>query len=283
MAALPETSVRLEGPTATPVRLAIISPPALPVTPFSPDPLRNIGFGLTAGLVLGIAIALTRETLNRRVRDSDEVQQLTGLTVMGTVPRKSPKKLLPGVTDPRGARAEGYRQVRTSLINSTTRRPLVVTVTSAAPGEGKTSVVTNVAAALSRAGHRVALVDADLRRPRVAEYFGITPQFGLTDVLAGQTSLEDAVTILDDGLLGILSAGRIPENPSEALGGVGMEQVLAQLSAQYEYVLIDTPPVLPVTDSLVLAPEGRRRHPGRPARPHHAGPGEPGHGRRLPG
>jgi capsular exopolysaccharide synthesis family protein len=127
-------------------------------------------------------------------------------------------------------------------------------VTSASLGEGKTSVVTNVAAAFSRAGHRVAVVDADLRRPCVATFFGLNPERGLTDVLAGTCSLGEALNVLDDGRLAVLTSGARPDNPSEALASAGMKQVLRQLADDYDYVFVDTPPVLPVSDPLVVAP-----------------------------
>jgi capsular exopolysaccharide synthesis family protein len=253
---LPTTVGRLEGHLAQPVRLTILSPASLPRRPFSPNIKRELALGIAVGLVLGIGIALLRETLNRTVRDSEELAQITGLTVLGTVPSDLPKKRLPAATDPRSARAEAYRQIRTTLLNASTSGPIrTVAVTSASLGEGKTSLSTNLASVFSRAGHQVALVDADLRRPRVDFYFDIKPTLGLTDVLSGTAALEDALTVLDGGRLAVLTSGPIPANPSEALGGVAMEAVLAQLAADYEFVFVDTPPVLPVTDALVLAPK----------------------------
>ena len=249
------TAVRLEGDGPSPVAIAVVSPAVLPAGPFTPSPKRDIGFGIAAGLVLGIAIAFLRDSLNRKLRDTEEVERLSGLIVLGTVLRDAPETMLPVSSDPRGLRAEAYRQIRTSIANSAGTRPLILAVTSAAAGEGKTSVTTNVAAAFSRAGHRVAVVDADLRRPRVGDFFGLKNTLGLTDVLSGEKTLTDALVTLDDGRLAVLPSGRIPANPSEALGGARMEQVLRQLAKDYEYVLIDTPPVLPVTDALVLAPK----------------------------
>lgn len=249
------TAVRLEGDGPSPVAIAVVSPAVLPVAPFTPNPKRDIGFGIAAGLVLGIAIALLRDSLNQRIRDTEELERLSGLIVLGTVLRDAPEMMLPVSSDPRGLRAEAYRQIRTSVANSAGSRPLILAVTSASAGEGKTSVTTNVAAAFSRAGHRVAVVDADLRRPCVGDFFGLENTLGLTDVLSGEKTLNDALVILDDGRLAVLPSGRIPANPSEALGGVRMEQLLRQLAKDYEYVFIDTPPVLPVTDALVLAPK----------------------------
>jgi len=252
---LPRVMTQLLGQTDTPVKITNVANASLPGSPYSPDKKKDIGLGLAAGLVLGIFIALLREVFNRTVRDSDELEKLTGMTVLGTVPKDLSKRLLPAVSDPRSARAEAYRQIRTTLLNAQSGGLRTIVVTSAALGEGKTSVATNVAAVFSRAGHRVALVDADLRRPRVAAFFNLKPQYGLTEVLSGVATLPQALTTMDDGRLAVLTSGRIPANPSEALGSAGMERVVAQLAEHYEYVIIDTPPVLPVTDASVLAPK----------------------------
>ena len=251
---LPAVLEQLEG-VRTNLTLSNLAPAGLPSSPYSPKIKKDVGLGLAVGLVLGVFIALLRGVFNRTVRDSDELEQLSGLTVLGTVPRDMPKKLLPAVTDPRSARAEAYRQVRTTLLNVQERDLHTFAVTSASLGEGKTSVASNLAAVFSRAGHRVALIDADLRRPKVGPFFNLRTQYGLTEVLSGVVPLHQALNILDDGRLAILTSGRIPANPSEALGSVGMEQVLEQLAEEYEFVIVDTPPVLPVTDASVLAPK----------------------------
>jgi receptor protein-tyrosine kinase len=250
---LPATLVALEGRADTAISVANLAPASLPAAPYSPKLIPDLGLGLAAGLILGIAIALLREAVDRTVRDTDELERISELSAVGTVPRGLPKHPLPVNTRPRSARAEAYRQVRTTLLNAESR-PRAIAITSASAWEGKTSVAANVAAVFSRAGHHVALVDADLRRPRVATVFGVRSKPGLSDVLARRVSLDDALIQLDDGRLAILPSGTIPANPSEALGGAVMEEVLERLKAQYEYVFIDTPPVLPVTDALVVAP-----------------------------
>lgn len=250
---LPETMQRLEGSTDTTVSVANLAAAPLPSAPFSPKLVKDLALGLAAGFILGIAIALLREVVDRTIRDTDQLEEITGLTTLGTVPRDGVKNSLPAVSKPRSARAEAYRQIRTTLLNSK-QHVSTVAITSAAMGEGKTSVATNLAAVFSRAGHRVAIVDADLRRPRVAPVFDVPSKPGLSDVLARRASLADALVMQDDGRLAILPSGPIPANPSEALGGTGMEEVIKQLAAEFEYVFIDTPPVLPVTDALVVAP-----------------------------
>lgn len=246
------TMARLEGKADRNIVINELSPASLPTAPYTPKLKRDAGLGLAIGLVLGLALALVRDSLDYAVRDSDELEQLTGATILGTVPRDSPRDLLPALNRPRSARVEAYRQIRTTLLNSQVR---TVAITSALMGEGKTSVATNVAAVFARAGHRVALIDADMRRPRVAAFFGLQPAVGLSDVIAGTMALRDALRITQDGRLAVLPCGRIPADPSEALDSAAMTQVLAQLAADYEYVLVDTPPVLPVTDALVIAPK----------------------------
>jgi polysaccharide biosynthesis transport protein len=251
---LPATMVRLEGRDDSAIHVRNLAPASLPESPVSPSIRRDAGFGLLVGLLLGIMIAVGREALDRTVRDSEDVGDMTDLTILGTVPRDLPEEQLPVMSSPRSARAEAYRQVRTTLINARRRRLRTMAVTSATLGEGKTSVVTNVAAAFSRAGHRVAVVDADLRRPCVEKFFGLGPGPGLTDVLAGTCSLPEALNVLGDGRLVVLTSGARPANPSEALAGTTMKHVLQQLAGEYDYVFVDTPPVLPVSDPLVLAP-----------------------------
>jgi polysaccharide biosynthesis transport protein len=251
---LPVTIASMEGPFSPAIKVRNLAPASLPGTPSSPSITRLGGLGMAAGLVFGFVIALLREALDRTVRDSADVDELTHLTILGTVPRDLPKKLLPAASSPRSARAEAYRQVRTTLINARYARRQTIAVTSASVGEGKTSVATNVAVVFSRAGHRVAVVDADLRRPCVATFFGLKPAYGLTEVLAGTCLLGEALTVREDGRLAVLTSGARPANPSEALASMAMKHVLRQLADEYDYVFIDTPPVLPVSDPLVLAP-----------------------------
>jgi capsular exopolysaccharide synthesis family protein len=127
-------------------------------------------------------------------------------------------------------------------------------VTSALAGEGKTSLATNLAVGLARAGYRVAIVDADLRRPQVAEFLNIKPEFGLTDVLVGDVPLMGALTTADNDRLDVLAAGPRRPDPSELLGSDLFDQVIKGLAETHEYVIVDTAPVLPVTDALVVAP-----------------------------
>lgn len=250
---LPATMVSLEGPADRGIHVSNLAPASYSGKAVSPDLRRDIGLSLIVGLLLGVVIAVIRETFDRTVRDSTDLADVTDLTILGTIPRDEPKNQMPAMSAPRSARAEGYRQVRTTLLNVRNPKLRTIAVTSAALGEGKTSLTTNVATAFSRAGHRVAVVDGDLRRPAVSTFFGVGTGRGLSEVLAGICSLDEALNVLDNGRLAILTSGARPANPSEALAGAAMKRVLADLADRYDYVFVDTPPVLPVSDPLVMA------------------------------
>jgi succinoglycan biosynthesis transport protein ExoP len=126
-------------------------------------------------------------------------------------------------------------------------------ISSSIPGEGKSTIAINLAMSLADSGSRVILVDADLRRPSIAEYLGIEGGVGLTTVLIGRAEVEDVVQPLGKTALDLLPAGQIPPNPSELLGSMAMADLLEQLSGSYDMVLLDSPPLLPVTDAVVLS------------------------------
>jgi capsular exopolysaccharide synthesis family protein len=155
--------------------------------------------------------------------------------------------------DPRSPRAESFRTLRTNLqfLNTEgTSRSFVVT--SSVPSEGKSTTAANLAIALADAGGRVLVVDADLRRPKLAEYMGLEGAVGLTDVLIGRAELLDVIQPWGKGSLYVLPAGKIPPNPSELLGSPTMVNLIALFEKEFDYVLFDAPPLLPVTDAAIL-------------------------------
>lgn len=253
---LPASTVRLTGADSKTYQLKQLARVGAPTEPVRPVLTQNLGFGLVGGLVIGIALALLREILNHSLRSTDDLRRSTGLVVLGTVPHSTPKILLPAMTEPRSARAEAYRQVRTTLVTARRDdRPVRLAVTSSVMGEGKTSVATNVAAVFSRSGHRVVIVDADLRRPRVGAFFGVEPAIGLSDILAGRAEVDQALLMLDDAPLGVITSGPIPPDPSELLGSEAFDKLMEELGRRFEFVIVDTPPVLPVTDALAISPK----------------------------
>ncbi len=252
---------RPPGGGATPIR-ASVSQPAVLGKKVSPKVPLNLGLGLILGLLIGGGFALLREQLDNSVKSPEDLERVAShLSLMGTVffDSDSTKNPLVTSTDPRAPRAEAYRQLRTNVqfaeIDSELRS---FVVTSALPGEGKSTVSANLAIALAQAGQKVILVEADLRRPSLGEYMGFERAVGLTNVLIGQIALLDALQAFGaDERLAILPGGPIPPNPSEILGSQAMNDLIRQLEDLADVVIFDTPPLLPVTDAAVLAAQTR--------------------------
>lgn len=230
----------------------------------SPRPARNIGIAVILGLILGIVAAFLREHFDRGLRDREDVERAFALPVIGQVPFSSVGKERRTLAwDGRGDTAEAFRGLRTNLQYLAVRRPLrSVLVTSASPEQGKTTVAANLAIAIAGSGASTVVVDADLRRPRLETTFGVTTSGpGLTTVLVGATDLDDVIRELDlphggsrePGRLALVPSGPLPPNPSELLASSQMAAVLDRLAATFEYVIVDSPPVLLVADALELA------------------------------
>ena len=238
------------------VTATIIRPAATPTSPTTPKAAQNIALGLLLGLMLGIGQALLRDTLNTRVRTEHDIERVTDRPVIGSIPHD--QALVDAqrrvIADPRSLRAESYRRLRTNLqfLGLEDGRRAVV-VTSTLPNEGKTTTAINVAATMAAAGERVLLVDADLRRPRVAAELGLEGAAGLTTVLIGQATLDDVVQPLGSSGFDVLASGPIPPNPSEMLGFPEMKALLGEATRRYDIVILDTPPLLPVTDAAILS------------------------------
>lgn len=244
----------------------VVEPAAEPSTPTSPNHVVNAGFGLAAGLALGIGLAFLRDRLSGRLRTDDEVETYLGASVLGTIPRvpawrKGKEAFLVTRTDWRSPAAEAYRIVRANLLSvASAYEAKSILVTSAHTGEGKTATVANLGVVFARAGKRTVVVSADLRRPRLHSFFNSRHPIGLADVLAGRAPLTDALVSFQypqgSGLdnLRLVPTGSIPDNPAELLTSGNVIKVLKELESIADIVLIDAPPVLPVSDALVLAP-----------------------------
>jgi len=238
------------------VSVETLDEPVPATTPTSPRPALLITLGTITGLLLGIGVALLRNALDTRIRTEADVEGITGTTLLGTIGYHDDVRTCPLVVrnDPRSPLAEAFRTLRTNLqFLSFEAEGRSFVVTSAMPAEGKSTSAANLAIALAETGAAVLLVDADLRRPRVAELLGVEGAVGLSDLLVGRVELEDVVQPWGRDRLSVLPSGAVPPNPSELLGSRAMRSFLELVEHEYDYVVIDTPPVLPVTDAAVLS------------------------------
>jgi succinoglycan biosynthesis transport protein ExoP len=233
-----------------------------PTSPVRPTPVRNAILALVVGALLGVGLASLLEYLDDRIRSKDDLTRAAGsLPTLGLIPlvpswNKGGRRLeLVTHSDDDAPAAEAYRGLRTSVQMLGVERPLTtIQFTSPGAAEGKTTTLCNLAEVIAEAGRRVVVVDCDLRRPRVHDAFGVPNGLGFTSVLAGDVPLDEAVRTVDgQPNLSVLTAGPIPPNPSELLGSKKTSELLFKLQSDFEVVLVDSPPVLPVTDATVLS------------------------------
>jgi polysaccharide biosynthesis transport protein len=238
--------------------VVLVTPAQTPTAPSSPSPTRDGLLGLAAGVVLGLGLAFLRDSLDDKLASTETVEQVGGAPVLAMTPmvrswRRQP--LVVVVSDPTSPAAESYRSLRTSLQFARQEGHFrCIVVTSPGAAEGKTATLANLGVVFAQAGERVVLVSCDLRRPRIGAFFGLDERVGLTNVLLGQQRLEQVVLRVPDfDQLSLLPAGPVPPNPAELLNSGRMEDVFATLREHFDLVLIDSPPVLPVTDAAILS------------------------------
>lgn len=252
------------------ISVAILQPAEVPTQPVSPRPLLNLALGAGLGLLLGLVGAFFRDALDTTFRSREQLAETTGAPTLGVIPFIRGLRDQPLIVDrgPRTAMDEAFRQLRTNLyFNPGATQGLHharvvdaavvnLVVTSSLSGEGATSTVCNLAIAAADAGRTVLVIDANLRSPGVTELFELETRPGLAEVLTGDIALANVVrtwrraaTIVD-----VLPSGEIPSGPSELLSSRAMIDLLAQVRLRYDLVLIDTPPLLPVTDAAAVAP-----------------------------
>jgi len=239
----------------SPVRLTRVSDAQPALSPSSPNVPLNLALGVLVGLALGIGVAVLRTVLDNKVRNPRDAEQITAAPSIGAIAYDPKAKDRPLIVhaDPLSPRAESFRALRTNLqfLDMGGRASFVIT--SSIPSEGKSTTTINLAIALADAGKRVALLDTDLRKPKVAEYLGIEGGVGLTDVLIGRARVGDVMLPWGGRSLFVLPAGKVPPNPSELLGSDQMATLLEVLERDFDVVLCDAPPLLPVTDAAILA------------------------------
>lgn len=222
----------------------------------SPDVVLNLVVAAVIGLLLGVALAVAREILDRTIRTADHVGELTDSPVLASIGFDGDIKAAPLLTDLGGfaARTEAFRLLRTNLqFIDLDHPPRCLVITSAVPGEGKTMTSTNLAVALAQTGRNTLIIDADLRRPRVASTLGLDPAIGLTTALVGKTEIHDAIQVHEPSGLHVLASGAKPPNPTEILQSKITHDLIRRLRSSYDMVIIDAPPLLPVADASVLS------------------------------
>jgi polysaccharide biosynthesis transport protein len=275
-----DTAVHAELAAST---VRVIERPEVPRYATSPRLRLNLLLGALAGTVLAVGAAFFRESLDNSVKSSEEAEGLLQLPTLAIIPNFAlvrslgrPRLLtslrptdlwrangagadtahpLVVARDPWSPVAEAFRILRTSLLFSSGAPPQVILVTSAAAGEGKTVTALNLASTLAESGRRVLVVDVDLRHPGCHDVLDVALQPGLSAYLAGEAELAPLIRELASPRLSFLSAGARPLNPAELVGSERLRAALAVLRTQYDFIVLDAPPVLPVTDAVLLARE----------------------------
>jgi capsular exopolysaccharide synthesis family protein len=240
----------------SPVGLSVIKPAVAPPVPSAPNTRMNLVIGLVLGLAIGIGLGVLRTTLDSRIRGEADLRHVTDVPLLGGISfdQDATRKPLLTQAAPQSPRAESFRQLRTNLqFANVSGKAKTVLVTSSLPGEGKSTTATNLAIAMAQAGQSVCLVDADLRRPMINEYLGLDRSVGLTTALVGAAKIDDVLQPWGEDRLYVLASGQIPPNPSELLGSPEMQQLIQRLEFSFDSVIIDAPPLLPVTDAAVLS------------------------------
>ncbi len=238
-----------------PNNIAIIDRAQVPRLPVKPNSLLNLGIGLLLGLLLGIALALVLEFLDDTLKTPEDVEQKLRLPVLGIVPKLPHRQTVDeAAKDLRSAFSEAYRSVRTALQFSTDQGvPRVLLLTSAGPGEGKSTSALALARNFAQLGKRVLLIEADMRNPSLHKCLGLRSDKGLSNLLSGASTLQEVVQEAGDARVDVILAGTLPPNPAELLSGSRMVSLLSIASEHYDQVVIDGPPVMGIADGPLLA------------------------------
>jgi capsular exopolysaccharide synthesis family protein len=237
-------------------RVIVEQKASVPSAPVVPKSTRNITVGLTLGLLLGLALAFVRDLLDNTVKKSETLEEITGVGVVGSVPFAKSQRDRPTISfDTENSWiAESFRRLRTNLqFLSVDDPPRLIVVTSSEPSEGKSTTAINIALALAEAEHTVVIVDGDMRRPMLHRYLNLLGTVGFSNVLSGVVPLSEALQTTAYRGLTALTSGAIPPNPSELLGSTAARNVLGELREQFDYVIVDSPPLLAVTDGAILS------------------------------
>ncbi|MGE0884206.1 MAG: GumC family protein [Blastocatellales bacterium] len=261
-----------------PSNIHIIQKAEIPIAPVKPNKMLNIGLSLFIGLALGVGLAFFVEYLNNTINTAEDVERIVQLPALGGIPslqslaknkmlavgfgngKKSTaltqvnSELLSG-HDPLSSFAESYRALRTSLLlSSAEHAPRTMLITSSHPAEGKTTIVANTAISLAQTGARVLVLDADMRRPRCHKILSVKNDTGLSTYLSRDIQVDKVIAPHDIPNLFVMPAGPVPPNPSELLSSVKLRILVSELQDRFDHIIIDSPPVIHVTDALIISP-----------------------------
>jgi receptor protein-tyrosine kinase len=245
------------GPGEKPdARVVVEQRASVPEYPVVPKKKRNLALGIAFGVLLGLGLALLRDRLDNTVKTQETLEDITGTGAVGYIPLDKELATAPAISfdNDNSATAEAFRKLRTNLqFLNVDHPPRVLVVTSSSPSEGKSTTSINIALALAEAERSVVLVDGDLRRPRLAKYLDVLGSVGVSTVLSGGAALDEVLQQTKFPRLSVLAAGPTPPNPSELLGSLAAEKMLSELRSRFDYVIIDSAPLLAVTDGAILA------------------------------
>jgi len=236
------------------------TPPRLAVSPIMP---LNLAVGAVLGLLWGLILAFVVESLDNTIKTPEAAEEIVGAPLLGVVPMLSqsrqhliadaPERDLAVFKDPTSLAAEACRSIRTNMLFISAQKEFALfSVTSPGPQDGKTTVAINLAVTMAQAGGRVLLIDTDMRKPRVHKSFGIKSDKGISSVIAGDIQLKDAIFKSEVPNLDVLPCGPMPPNPAELLHTERFRQVLSQCRSNYDRVVMDSPPIAPVTDPAII-------------------------------
>lgn len=245
----PESGARPDSRVVVEQRASIAQSPVVPKRS------RNIALGLTLGLLLGVGLAIVRELLDNTIKDGETVEGIVGAGIVGSIPDNKDLRKQPALSfdNDNSGISEAFRKFRTNLkFLAVDNPPRVIILTSSMPSEGKSTTSINIALALAEAGHNVVLVDGDMRRPMLHRYLDLVGTVGFSTVLSGAASLDEALQKTRFSGLTVLTAGAMPPNPSELLGSRSARNLLSELRAKFDYVVVDSTPLLAVTDAAIL-------------------------------
>lgn len=237
-------------------RVVVEQRATIPDRPVVPQTWRNIAAGFALGLFLGIGLAVLRDRFDHGVKDRESVEAITKVGLVGSIPLDKERRREPAITfdSDNSSFAEAFRKLRTNLqFLQVDNPPRLIVVSSSFPNEGKTTTSINLALALAETEHNVVIVDGDMRRPMLDKYLGLVGPVGFSSVLSGAIPLSDALQKTKFPRLTALTAGVVPPNPSELLGSLAAQKVLNELRGQFDYVIVDSSPLLAVTDAAILA------------------------------